>query len=185
MLRRLSDNRKKRGQIEFSPAVLIAVILGFIILAPIMIRIIGITTGTFFTQMNESAPSAVAEASAGVDKVYNFFDYLIIIAIFINIIVLFISAWFIDTNPVFIVLYIMFAFIFVLFLPNLLDAIDSVWDRMESAGEYDPWRNDTLSSKLQFTNFLRENLMMTAVVVIALTGVITYAKFKLISGGGY
>jgi len=172
---------KKKAQVEFSPAIVIAVIIGLIIFAPIMIKIIGTTTGTFFTQMNTSAPTAVAEASGAVDKVYNFFDYLIVIAIFINIIVLFISAWFIDTNPVFIILYIMFAFIFVLFLPNLLDATDRIWDRMELVE--DPWRDGSMN--LTFTDWIRQNLIMTSVVVIALSGIITYAKFKMTSGGGY
>lgn len=173
----------KKAQVEFSPAIVIALIIGLVILAPIMIRIIGTVTGTFFTQMNESAPSAVAEASSAVDKVYNFFDYLIIIALFINIIVLFISAWFIDTNPVFIILYIMFAFIFVLFLPNLMDAVDAVWDRMEDMDVHDTWEGNEI--KLDFTDWVRQNLIMVSIVVITLTGIITYAKFKLTSGGGY
>jgi len=172
---------KKKAQVEFSPAIVIALILGLIIFAPIMIKIIGTTTGTFFTQMNISAPDAVAEADSAVRKVYNFFDYLIVIAIFINVIVLFISAWFIDTNPVFIILYIMFAFIFVLFLPNLLDATDRIWGKMDSV------ENDWYSGSmpLAFTDWIRQNLIMFSVVVIALSGIITYAKFKMTSGGGY
>jgi len=180
MLKRRSLIQNKKAQVEFSPIVLIAVVIGFLILAPIMIRIVGITTGTFFTQMNDSAPSAVSEASGAVDKVYNFFDYLIIIAIFINVIMLFISAWFIDTNPIWIILYIMFAFIFILFVPNLLDAIDSVWDRMEDAGEHDTWGSSSLN--LTFTDFIRQNLVMFTLIIIVLTGIITYAKFKLNSG---
>ena len=105
MLRR-SLIKSKKAQIDFGPAVLIAIIIGLILMAPIMLRIIGTVTGTFFTQMNSTAPDAVAEASGAVDKVYNFFDYLIIIGMFINVILLFISAWFIDTNPIFILLYI-------------------------------------------------------------------------------
>jgi hypothetical protein len=171
----------KKAQVEFSPAIVIAVIIGLIIFAPIMLKIIGVTTGTFFTQMNTSAPTAVAEADKAVDKVYNFFDYLIVIAIFINVIVLFISAWFIDTNPAFIILYIMFAFIFVLFLPNLLDATDRIWERMDAVE--DDWNAGSMP--LQFTDWIRQNLVMTSVVLIALTGIITYAKFKLTSGGAF
>lgn len=179
----LRPMKNKRAQVEFSPAILIAIIIGLLLLAPIMMRIIGTVTGTFFTQMNSTSPEAVAEASGAVDKVYNFFDYLIIIAMFINIIVLFISAWFIDTNPVFIILYIMFAFIFVLFLPNLMDAVDSVWDRMESMSTQDTW-GDT-SMNLTFTDWIRRNMVMFSVIIIAISGIITYAKFKLNSGGGY
>jgi len=168
----------KKAQVEFSPAIVIAFIIGLIIFAPIMIKIIGVTTGTFFTQMNETAPEAVSQADNAVNKVYNFFDYLIIIAIMINVIMLFVSAWFIDTNPAFIILYIMFAFIFVLFLPNLLDATDQVWNRMNNVE--DDWH--TGSMPLTFTNWIRENLILFSVVIIALSGVVTYAKFKLTSG---
>ena len=171
----------KKAQIEFSPAIVIAFIIGLIIFAPIMLRIVGVTTGTFFTQMNESASEAVSQADNAVNKVYNFFDYLIVIAIMINVIMLFVSAWFIDTNPIFIVLYIMFAFIFVLFLPNLMDATDSIWNRMNSVD--DDWHVGSMP--LTFTSWIRENLILFSIVIIALSGVVTYAKFKLTSGGGY
>jgi len=173
----------KRAQVEFGPAVLIAVIIGLLILAPVMIRIIGTVTGTFFTQMNDTAPIAVSEASTAVDKVYNFFDYLIVIAMFINIIMLFISAWFIDTNPLFIILYIMFAFIFFLFIPNLLDAVDQVWTKMDSVSAQDTWGDtDALSDTLGFTDFIRRYMMVFSLLVIFLTGIIMYAKIKLTQG---
>ena len=181
MLIRRSLIKNKKGQVDFSPAILIAIVVGLILFAPIMIRIIGVTTGTFFEKMNETSPEAVAPASQAVDVVYNFFDYLILIALFINIIVMFISAWFIDTNPVFVVMYIMFAFIFVLFLPNLLDAVDRVWDKTDEMGDLDPWREDT-SMNLTYTDWIRRNLVVFMIVVIGLTGIITYAKFKLVQG---
>jgi hypothetical protein len=179
MLRKIKN---KKAQAEFSPAVLIAVVVGLLLFAPIMIRIIGVTTGTFFTQMNSTSPTAVAEADKAVDKVYNFFDYLIIIGILINIILLFISAWFIDTNPVFIILFIMFAFIFVIILPSVLDAVDSVWDKMEDVNANDPWRDDSLTGVLKFSNWIRQNLMLFTIIIIAIAGIITYAKFKIRDG---
>ena len=171
----------KKGQVDFAPAMLIAIVIALLLMAPVMIRIIGTVTGTFFSQMNDTAPYAVEEATGAVDVVYNFFDYLILIALFINIIVMFISAWFIDTNPVFVVMYIMFAFIFVLFLPNLLDAVDRVWDKTDEMGDLDPWREDT-SMNLTYTDWIRRNLIVFMIVVIGLTGIITYAKFKLVQG---
>jgi hypothetical protein len=170
----------KHGQVEFGPIVLVAVIIGLLIFAPIMVRIIGVTTGTFFKQMNQSAPSAVAEASSAVDKVYNFFDYLIVICMLINIILLFISAWFIDTNPVFLIFYIMFAFILVLFLPNMMDGVDQIWGKMGTMSAQDQWGNTDLN--LTFTDWIRRNMMVFTLGIIALTGIITYAKFKLTSG---
>jgi hypothetical protein len=171
---------QKKAQVDFGPAVLIAIIIGLLLLAPIMIRIIGTVTGTFFTQMNESYSYAVEPASDAVDKVYNFFDYLIIIAMFINIILLFISSWFIDTNPIFIILYIMFAFILFLFLPNLLDSVDQVWIKMEDMDEHDDWEDDSLN--LTFTDFIRRNFMLFSLLIIAITGIVIYAKFKVTQG---
>lgn len=180
MLRKIISKKSKKAQVEFGPAIVIALILVLILMAPIVMRIIGTVTGTFFTQMNETAPDAVAPASQAVDTVYNFFDYLIIIAMFVNIIVLFISAWFIDTNPVFIMLYIMFAFIFFLFLPNLLDAVDQVYSKMEDASSQDTWGDNGLN--LTFTDFIRRNMMMFSLIIIAFTGIIIYAKFKITQG---
>lgn len=182
MLKKIKLNkRNKKGQIDFGPAVLVSVIIGLLLFAPIMIRIIGTVTGTFFNTMNDTAPAAVADASSAVDKVYNFFDYLIVIAMFMNIIVLFISAWFIDTNPLFIILYIMFAFVFILFIPNMLDAVDRVWDQTDTLAASDTWEGNSLN--LTFTDFIRSNMVMFTLIIIVLTGIITYAKFKLASGG--
>ena len=180
MLKPIKFKKNKKAQIDFGPAVLIAVILGLIIMAPIMLRIIGTVTGTFFEQMNGTAPEVVADASSTVDKVYNFFDYLILIGMFINIIMLFVSAWFIDTNPIFIIFYIMFAFIFFLFMPNLLDATDTIWTKMDSLSGLDNWESSSLN--LEFTDFIRGNMMVFSLIIIALTGIIMYAKFKITQG---
>jgi hypothetical protein len=177
MLRPLKQN--KRGQVEFAPIVLVGVIIGLIIFAPIMLRIIGVTTGTFFNVMNTTEPEAVAQVTGQVDKVYNFFDYLIVLGMFINIIVLFLSAWFIDTNPIFLLLYIMFAFILVLFLPNMLEGVDAIYDKM--ADVTDPWGSSDLN--LPYTEWIRQHFVAFVVGIIMLSGIITYAKFK--SGSSY
>lgn len=177
MLRKITN---KKAQVEFSPAVAISFIIALFILAPIMLRVIGITTGKFFSVMNETAPYAVAQASPAVDKVYNFFDYLIIIGMTINILILFISAWFIDTNPIFIIFYIIFAFILFLFIPNLLDAVDKVYIQMNGLSTYDVWGDTSLP--LQYTQFAREHMIELSLIIIVLTGIIMYAKIKLLGG---
>jgi hypothetical protein len=177
MLRKITN---KKAQVEFGPIVLVAVVIALLLMAPIMMRIIGTVTGTFFTQMNTTAPEAVAQASPAVDKVYNFFDYLIVIIMFINVIILFISAWFIDTNPIFIILYIIFAFVLVLFLPNMLTAVDRVWEKTDDMASLDTWEGNSLN--LTFTDWIRRNMIMVIVMIIAMTGIITYAKFKITQG---
>jgi len=179
MLRKI-ERKNKRGQVEFSPIIVIAVIITLILLAPILVRIVGTLTGTFFTQMNTTAPEAVAEASYAVDKVNAFFDYLVIISIFLSVIMLFISAWYIDTQPVFIMIYIVFAIIAFLFLPNLMDAVDRVWLKVEDMSSLDTWESTSLN--LTFTDFIRRNMMVFFLIIIVLTGILMYAKFKLVRG---
>ena len=173
----------KKAQVDFAPIALVAIVITLLLFAPLMIRIVGVTTGTFFEQMNGTAPEAVEAASASVDVVTNFFDYIIVIAMFMNVIILFISAWFIDTNPIFIMIYIMFAFILILFIPNMLDAVDQVWDKAEGLSDLDNWGDNSLN--LSFTDFIRQNMVIFTLIIIVLTGIVTYAKFKLTGGGGY
>jgi len=182
-MRRLKLNNKKKskkGQVSFAIATFIAFVIGLILVAPIMLRIVGTVTGTFFNTMNESYPAAVMPASDAVDVVYNFFDYLVVIGMVVNLILLFVSSWFIDTHPIFIVMYIMFAFILFLFIPNLMDATDQVWTHMNDASSMDPWEDNTIH--LDFTDFIRRNMSLFSLVIIALTGVVIYAKFKIVGG---
>jgi len=172
--------QKKKGQVEFGVMIVITIIIGLILFAPIIMRMVGTITGQFFITMNNSYPSAVAPASDAVDTVTNFFDYLIIIAMLVNIIILFISAWFIDTNPVFLILYIMFSFILFLFLPSLLDAVDTVWVKMEAENTHDLWEGNDLN--LTFTDFIRRNMMVFSLIILSLTGILIYAKFKITQG---
>jgi hypothetical protein len=74
----------------------------------------------------------------------------------------------------------MFAFILVLFLPNMMDGVDQIWGKMGTMSAQDQWGNTDLN--LTFTDWIRRNMMVFTLGIIALTGIITYAKFKLTSG---
>jgi len=101
------------------------------------------------------------------DKVVGFIDYLLILMFFVSLIILFISAYFIDTNPIFLVLYIIFAFIFILLLPNMMEAVDTVWSKFPVE-----------TNSLPLTGWIQSNMVMFTLGVFILTGIIMYAKFR-------
>jgi len=157
----------KKGQVEFSPMVFFGLIVAVLILAPIILKVVVTVTGGVFTALNSTSPSAVAEGQAVVGVVVGFFDYLILIGMTINMILLFISAFFIDTKPVFVILYILFAFILVVLAPSVLDAVDKIWLQFPDATAYIP-----------YTDWMRSNLVAVIVSIIVLTGIIMYGKMR-------
>lgn len=157
----------KKAQIEFSGAAFVAVLIGLLIIAPILIKVVVSATGGFFTAMNTTSPYAVSQGQGAVTSFLNFFDYLVIIGILVNILLMFISAYFIDTSPLFVPLYIIFSFILVLFLPNLIDAVDKVWAKFPDSSTY-----------LQYTEFAKNHSLEISIIVIILTGIIMYAKLN-------
>ena len=165
MIKRRSLVKNKKG--EFTPAAFFVIIIILIIAAPIILMVINKATSGVIDAVNATMPAAALEGTLAVEKVTNLFDYVVIIAMLVVLILLFISSFFIDTHPVFIIIYIMAAFILILIAPNVLDAIDTVW------GEF-----PIESGQLPFTDFMRQNLVAFIVGIIVVTGIIMYAKFK-------
>ena len=159
--------KNKKGQMEFSPAVFIVGIIILIVFAPIILKVISSVKVGFTTALNDTNPGAIVEMTYGMDKVVGFLDYLLMIMFFVSMIILFISAYFIDTHPVFLILYVMFAFIFILLLPNMMDAVDTVWSKF-------PAETDSLP----LTGWVQSNMVLFTLGVFILTGIIMYAKFK-------
>ena len=69
----------------------VVVVIGLLILAPVMLKIFNTTVGEVGDKLNETS----TEAGAAMEKVENtfttFWDYLIVIAFFVNVVMLLIS----------------------------------------------------------------------------------------------
>jgi len=162
-----TKKKNKKGQMEFSPALLIAGIMVLLILAPIILKVIGSVKTGMGNALNSTDPNAVTQMDYVMDTGVSFIDYLLVIMFFVNLIILFISAFFIDTHPMFLVLFIIFAFIFILLLPNMMDAVDQVWAKFPAE-----------TNDLPLSDWIRTNMVMFTLGVFILTGIIMYAKFK-------
>lgn len=167
--------KNKRAAFEFSPAVLAIIAVMVFIVVPVIFMVVTTTTTTFFGAMNTTAPDAVAQGQSAVDNVYRWMDTIVLIGFTINVIVLLISAYFIDVNPVFIVLYIFFAFLLILITPNALDVADKVW----AADQIEVLADGTLvTDHLPMTDWIRNNFILFLLTIIIMSGLITYAKIR-------
>lgn len=162
-----SLTKKKKAQMEFSPALLIAGIIILLILAPVILKTFSSIKTGMNNAVNDTEPNAVTEMNYVIDTGTRFIDYFLVITLFVNLIILFISAFFIDTSPVFLILFIIFAFIFILLLPNMMDAVDKVWAKFPSE-----------TNDLPLSDWIRSNMILFTLGVFVLAGIIMYAKFK-------
>ncbi|OQY40976.1 MAG: hypothetical protein B6229_00290 [Spirochaetaceae bacterium 4572_7] len=160
-----------RGQIGV--VAMVGVVIAILFLAPILLKIVTETTGKFATALN-STDSGAAEAVTGIATTYtNLWDWTLIIIFGLNVILLLISAFFIDTHPAFILVFIMLSFFLLAFAPNILEAVDKIYDDAYYAG--------AVHDYLPAMDFLRTNFGAILLAVLVLAGIIMYGKFKYFS----
>ena len=163
-------NRKAQvGIVSF-----VGVVIALLFLAPIFLNVVTTTTGEFADAIN----STDANAAAAVDSITNTYtglwDWVLILVFGLNILLLLISAFFIDTHPAFMLVFIMIAFFTMAFAPNILDATDKIYNSAHYAGD--------VAAYLPFMDFLRSNFGAIILGIFVLTGIIMYAKFKYFGG---
>lgn len=160
----------KKGQIDFPIVTFAVIIIGLLIFAPILLKIIMSFSTSFSAGLgNVTAGGAIAQANfeAVTTPLITFWDKVMVAAFVLSVILLFVSAFLIDAHPFFIVLYIFLAFMLVLFAPNMLSAVDHIYDSASFAQEV---------NYLPFLDGLRNNFMIFLVGIIVVTGIIIYGK---------
>ncbi len=168
----------KKGKLDY-PIILFAVlIIGLLIFAPIMLKIlVTINDGVGAGLGNVTAGGDLAAANFGtvMNTAVTFWDKVVIAAFIIAIILLFVSSFFIDAHPFFIFLYVFVSFMVILFVPNILTAVDNIYDSPAFATEV---------GLLTFLDSLRNNFAIFLVGTMVITGIIIYGKVVLFSRGG-
>ena len=165
-------NKKGFGGVQI--ITFIVVIIAVLITALLVSKI----TDSILDPFSEKISSISPDASESVDHIQStfvaFWDYVIIIAFIINVIVLLMSSFFVDTHPVFIVMYIGTLFFTFLFTPEVMVTVDEMF----LSGAF----NQQLT-QLPLTDFLRRNFQMIMLGITILSGVVMYVKFKIFGAG--
>jgi len=163
----------KKAQIEIPIITFIVVVAGLIIMAPFVLKSVKSILDPFSAGVGNITAEAGASVSFVKDTFVNFWDWVILIAFTINVIMLLITAFLVDTHPVFLVMYIIFGVFTFAFAPMIKDVMDKIYNSSELATEV---------SSLPIVDFLREYFGIILLVIFVISGIIMYYKFRF--GGG-
>lgn len=171
----------KKGQFATPLAVFLGVSIGIFVVAIVMLYL----TNTILDPIQASFgnQSVIAgEAIAGVQTSFtNFWDWAVIIVFLANTILLFVSAFLIDTHPIFVPFYIIACFVLIILANSVVELVDKTYETLLIE---DP----TLDADLPLTTFIVNNFEVIYLGILILSGVIIYSKFVFFGkrqGGGY
>lgn len=170
-MRSILENKK--GQMDFPVLTFAIVLIGLILLAPIVLKVVRSTVTPFGEALTNLSTPAGDLGASNVNYVLgvfvNFWDGVLMFAFLLAVILLFISAFLIDANPFFMILYILMLFLTIVFAPEILGAINRIYEANEFAQEV---------TLLPFIDFLRLNFGIVLTGIGILTMIIIYAKIR-------
>lgn len=167
----------KKGQLESPIIVFVAIVFGLILLSPIVLKVFNSIQTPFNNAFGNMTGGEKAQTNfnAVMNTGINFWDKIVIAAFFFAMLLLTISAFLIDTHPFWIVLYIVVGFFTIIFAPDVVSSLDSIYNHPAFALE---------SSQLGFMNALRTHFGEFLIGISFFTGLIMFAKVKFFSSNG-
>ena len=161
-------NKKAQG-FEMPIVVLIVVLATILVLAPFTLKIINAVVTPLGTNLQDISPLAASSAATVVTQTNNFWDLAVVIAFLVITIVMFISAYMVDMNPIFAVVYAILAFFLFMITPLLQDLFTGIYT------------NDALTNQTQalpMTNFIQGHFIIITFALFIISGIIMYAKLR-------
>lgn len=163
-----------KGQFA-NPIVMFAVIIILlIIIAPVTLKVINSIKTPMHDIYGNMSNGGGNIAQKNSDFVFNtasnMWDKITVFFFIFALLTLIISAFLIDTNPFFVILYIIVAFMVVLFTPNIVASLDSLYTGTTFGIE---------GGQLTFMSWIRAYYGEVLVGVIVLSGIIIYGKVFL------
>jgi len=151
------------------------VIVGLLVFGLLMLNLINVPLSKFSSAIGNVTGEAGRNVAGINTQVNNLWDYVIMSLFMLNVIILLISSFLVDTHPLFVFLYIIAVFLLIIFTPNIMVAVDKIWASSAYSGQV---------ALLPMTEFLKDNFISVLLGIIILSGVIMYAKFKFGNTGG-
>lgn len=169
----------KRGNV-MGVIFFMAMLLSMIIIAPIILKV-GLTIlGTTSDQLakidltNKSSDNVNFVAG----KITGTFDWVIMVLVSINLLVLLVTAFLIDIHPAFVIVYIIAVFVAVLTIPYAAALGQEIYGMPQFSG------TEGVTQYIPMTEFMLNNFGVIIVGVIILSGIIMYAKVRYGSQSG-
>ena len=149
--------------------IMVGVLISLMILAPVMLKIFNSIVTETIPIINKSSVDAGAAMTKVEGTFTTFWDYLIVTAMFVSVIMLFISAFMVDTHPIFLIMYVMIAFGLMTFSTYLTAPVSSMLSMPQFATEL---------GQIPMTSFMITNFNLLLLGIIVVSGIILYGKFK-------
>lgn len=163
----------KRGQVQdviyfagLAVATLIVGVVIYFLFSTMLTR-----TATAISPIDNVSATAL---TYGNTTLTNFWDIILVIFLFFNVLLLFFSAFLIDIHPAFLVVYIIGAFVLVLLMPTFQTIIGKFYDAPTFSASA-----SAMPSSVWFYN----NFQVIVLAIIFITAIILFAKWKFGSGG--
>jgi hypothetical protein len=158
---------------QFGMITFIGLILVMLFLAPIVIKIVRSSVGGFSDGLENVNSAAADEVDAIEDTFISLWDWVIFLMFGLNVIILLLSSFFIDTHPAFVIVYILTMFFMFAFAPSILDGLEASYNQLgDAASGHDS------GAYLPITEFLINNFGTLMLSIAILSGIVMYAKFK-------
>lgn len=158
---------------EFPVITFAIIVIGLILLAPIILKVVRSTITPFSDAMDNLSIGGGEVAKTNTNYVLgvfvNFWDGVMLFGFLFAVIMLFLSAFLIDANPFFMILYILTLFLTIVFAPEILGAVDRIYEANAYAEEV---------ALIPFMDFLRLNFGLIITGIGILTMIIIYAKIR-------
>ena len=172
---RKSILEQKKAQID-NPLIYFAVlIIGLLIIAPVVLKVMRSIQEPVSASLGNLTGKGGEVAQANFNQVMvtgiNLWDRVVVAAFIFAIMLLLISAFLVDAHPFFIVFYILLNFGLILFAPQIIQAVDNIYDNANFAEE---------TALLSFMDTIRSNYAQFLVGMMVLTGIIIYGKITLL-----
>ncbi len=161
----------KKGQSDIIAFVVVVVAL--LLLAPVMLKIVNTSLGAFSEAVNNTSPEASANVTYIHGTFVSFWDWLIAIAFLVNIILLLVFSFMVDSHPVFALFYFISAIILLMFSRTFVTPISQIM----SMGDF-----STEVLQLPITGFIVNQFDILLLGIIILTGIVMYGKWRSASG---
>jgi predicted membrane channel-forming protein YqfA (hemolysin III family) len=160
---------RKKGQLDV--VVFVIMFVAILIAAPIMFKFFHMTIGPVQTAFANMSPQANTTLTYVTNTYDAFWDFAVLMMFIALVATLLISSFLVDIHPVFLVLYIILAFVIIIITPMLATPANVLDTQLNLTATY--------GSHLQYTDFLRTNIVMVVLAVIIISGIIAFGKMRM------
>jgi len=166
----------KRGNSFVLPmATFIAVIVGILIISVVFIKLSNEILTPFGSQVGNMSRNAGLGVTKVADTFYEMWDWIIVISLVVQLVLLMASAFFIDTHPFFLILFIISNAFLIMFASGFETVLSEIFNSNDFSL--------LVITYMPMANFIRNNLMTIILGSMIMAGMAIFAKIRISQGG--